>query len=109
MTSFFPDLNVWITLSVVEHPHHQQAWHWLLAAPEDVCPTFSRYAQLGLLRMLTNKAVTGDRVFTLDAAWNVYDRWLKDPRVKFHEERHISIAYFAKPPHPSQQPPPPNG
>lgn len=28
----------------------------------------------------------GDRTVTLRHAWDVYDRWLEDPRVEFHAE-----------------------
>ena len=29
MTSFFPDLNVWLVLSVGGHRHNAEAWNWL--------------------------------------------------------------------------------
>jgi predicted nucleic acid-binding protein len=47
---------------------------------------FSRYTQLGLLRLLTNRAAMGERTLTIREAWDVYDRWLRDPRVEFHPE-----------------------
>ncbi len=28
----------------------------------------------------------GERTLTLKTAWNVYDRWVRDPRVEFHPE-----------------------
>ena len=45
---------------------------------------FSRYTQLGLLRLLTNKAAMGKQTLSLKEAWEVFDRWLGDPRVKFY-------------------------
>jgi predicted nucleic acid-binding protein len=47
---------------------------------------FSRYTQIGLLRLLTNKAVMGEETLTVREAWEVYDRWLEDPRVHFYPE-----------------------
>jgi len=83
MTLYFPDVNVWIALSVLAHPHSEQAWKWKSLLPVDDRVLFSRYTQLGLLRLLTNKAVMGDLTLTLSEAWAVYDRWLEDPCVEF--------------------------
>ena len=54
--------------------------------PGDCKLIFSRYTQIGLLRLLTNASVMGDQTLTLRKAWNVYDRWLEDPRVEFYPE-----------------------
>ena len=86
MTLFFPDLNVWLALSVNRHSHNAVAWTWLNRLPDDTRLIFSRYTQLGLLRLLTNTAVMGDQTLTLRKAWGVYDRWLEDPRVEFYPE-----------------------
>jgi hypothetical protein len=86
MTSLFPDLNVWLALSVNSHSHNAAAWAWLNCLPEDDRLIFSRYTQLGLLRLLTNTAVMGEQTLTLKEAWAVYDRWLQDPRVEFYPE-----------------------
>src|SRR5436309_2362607 len=66
MTSFFPDLNVWLGLSVAGHRHSAEAWRWL--------------------RILTNQSVMGDQTLTLQKAWAVYDRGLRDERVDFFPE-----------------------
>jgi toxin-antitoxin system PIN domain toxin len=86
MTSFFPDLNVWLALSVAGHRHNGEAWTWLGLLPERSRLIFSWYTQLGLLRLLTNPAVMEEHTLTLGKAWGVYDRWLKDPRVTFYPE-----------------------
>jgi len=83
MTLFFPDLNVWLALSVAGHSHNREAWNWWNALPGDAHLHFSRYTQIGLLRLLTNASVMGEQVYTLKEAWAVYDRWLQDPRVEF--------------------------
>jgi uncharacterized protein len=86
MTSFFPDLNVWMALSVAGHSHSAAAWNWLALLPADARLVFSRYTHVGLLRLLTHQAVMGEQTLTLRRAWDVYDRWLDDPRVEFHPE-----------------------
>jgi toxin-antitoxin system PIN domain toxin len=88
MTSFFPDLNVWLALSVAGHSHSSESWKWLDLIPKESRVVFSRYTQLGLLRLLTNPAVMGRQTLTLRQAWNVYERWLNDPRVEFQPEPH---------------------
>jgi len=53
-----------------------------------------RYTQLGILRLLSNKAIMGDETLTLRQAWSVYDRWLEDPRVEFcHEPRQAESSF----------------
>jgi toxin-antitoxin system PIN domain toxin len=86
MTLFFPDLNVWLALSVESHSHSEDAWNWMGSLPRDARLIFSRYTQIGLLRLLTNSSVMGDQTLILRKAWGVYDRWLEDPRVEFYPE-----------------------
>jgi hypothetical protein len=86
MTSFFPDPNVWLALSDTGHIHSASAWKWLKVLPGARKLIFSRYTQIGLLRLLTNTSVMGDQTLTLRKAWGVYDRWLEDPRVEFYPE-----------------------
>ncbi len=86
MTLFFPDLNVWLALSDTGHIHSASAWKWLKMLPDDRKLIFSRYTQIGLLRLLTNSSVMGEQTLTLRKAWSVYDRWLEDSRVEFYPE-----------------------
>ena len=105
MISFFPDLNVWLALSVAGHSHSVEAWNWLSLLQGDSCLIFSRYTQVGLLRILTNQAAMGQKTVTLQKAWNVYERWLDDPRVQFYPEprgmdaafREATAPFAAKP------------
>lgn len=83
MTLFFPDLNVWLALSDGAHKHHGAARNWLARLAGKDKLAFSRFTQIGLLRLLTNQAVMGDQIQTLQQAWRIYDRWLEDPRVEF--------------------------
>lgn len=94
MTLFTPDLNVWLSLSVSSHPHSKRAWLWLEDCPEGSKLFFSRYTQVGLLRLLTSTAVMGEQTITLRKAWSLYDRWLGDSRVEFHPEpRGLDAAF----------------
>jgi len=94
MTLFFPDLNVWLALSVAAHTHSSDAWRWLNLLPGDTTLIFSRYTQLGLLRLLTNKAAMGKQTLSVKEVWEVFDRWLGDPRVKFYPEpRGLDAAF----------------
>jgi len=87
-------LNVWLALSVRGHLHNSDAWNWLNLQPVGARLIFARYTQLGLLRLLTNESVMVERTLTLRNAWDVYDRWLKDPRVEFHPEPRGLDAVF---------------
>ena len=86
MTLFFPDLNVWMALSVAEHVHSPVAWKWLSGVSGESRLIWTRYTQIGLLRLLTNTSVMGDQTLTLRKAWNLYDRWSADPRAEFYPE-----------------------
>jgi toxin-antitoxin system PIN domain toxin len=86
MTLFFPDLNVWLALSSSSHIHSRQAWHWFSGVSEPSALLFARYTQLGLLRLLTNTSVSGAEALTVEAAWNVYDALIVDPRIRFSSE-----------------------
>lgn len=96
MTSFFPDLNVWLALSVADHTHRPVAGTWLAGVTANERLIFSRFTQLGLLRLLTNEAVMGDQILTLKEAWQVYDIWLADPRVEFYLEPRGVDSSFRK-------------
>ncbi len=75
-----------MALSVADHSHSDDAWRWVKILPADARLVFSRFTQLGLLRLLTNSAVMGSRPLTLRQAWKIYDRWLEDPRIEFYPE-----------------------
>jgi hypothetical protein len=86
MTSFFPDLNVWLALSLEGHPHETVAWEWLASVPLERRIVFCRYTQMGFLRLLTTAAVMGRHVQSLGRAWVAYDQWLEDFRVEYQSE-----------------------
>lgn len=94
MTLFFPDLNVWLALSVEGHTQNSVAWRWMRSLPSESRLLFSRFTQIGLIRLLTNSAAMGDRVLTVEQAWRVYDAWMEDPRVEFHPEPRVVDSVF---------------
>jgi hypothetical protein len=96
MTLFFPDLNVWLALSDGGNLHHAIAWKWFECVEGRDKLAFSRYTQIGLLRLLTNQAVMGEQVLTLHDAWDLYDRWLEDPHVEFYPEPRGVDSTFRK-------------
>ncbi len=100
MTLFFPDLNVWLALSDDGHEHCRDAWNWMNGLPADARLVFSRYTQIGLLRLFVTPSVMGSAALTLSKAWNVYDRWLEDPRVEFYPEPRNVDDVFRRVTHP---------
>src|SRR5260370_42270957 len=80
MISFFPDLKVWLALSVAGHRHSGEAWNWLSLLSPEARLIFSRYTQVGLLRLVTNRQGMGEQALTLRKGGGIYDRWVNDPR-----------------------------
>ncbi len=72
------------------------AWSWFARVTGRDRLILSRYTQLGLLRLLANPTVMGDQILTLKEAWQVYDRWLADPRVEFYLEPSGADSAFRK-------------
>jgi uncharacterized protein len=87
-TSFlFPDINVWIALTIERHVHHIRATRWFESIGGLGRLFFCRFTQLGLLRLLTLEAVMGqNKVMAQAEAWKTYDRWLQDERIGFLDE-----------------------
>jgi toxin-antitoxin system PIN domain toxin len=87
MTSLiFPDLNVWMALSLRAHVHHAAAWTWYRSLRGSEELAFCRMSQLGLLRLLTTEAVAREETLTQIQAWAVYDGWVKAGGATYIEE-----------------------
>ena len=43
MISFFPDVNVWLALSIADHSHSEDAWRWLGSLASDASLAFGRH------------------------------------------------------------------
>jgi uncharacterized protein len=83
--SDLPDVNVWLALSVPNHPHHSEAaryWQKTLegfnanralgdsASTPKIC--FCRHTALGLVRLIVQPKVVGNDALSLEQAWQVY-------------------------------------
>ncbi|MEZ5357058.1 MAG: TA system VapC family ribonuclease toxin [Bryobacteraceae bacterium] len=79
------DVNFLLALCDGAHEHHAIAVSWLENA-EAGSASVCRMAQPGLLRLLNNPAVMGDRVCTGAAAWRIWDALLADERFAFQAE-----------------------
>jgi toxin-antitoxin system PIN domain toxin len=85
MKSYFPDVNVWLALVYEGHEHHPIAQHWFEEL-QDQRLYFSRFTQLGFLRLLTHASVMRSDVKNSRQAWLVYDALLEDARISFSNE-----------------------
>lgn len=87
MTSYLIDINVWLALSWVGHPHSKTASAWLdVLTKSRTRLLFCRVTQLGVLRLLTNTSLMGGSVLTTAEALRAVDLWNEDPRVDFVAE-----------------------
>ncbi len=99
----FPDVNVWLALATIEHVHAALARHWWKEEQGRI--GFSRFTQLGFLRLMTTAAAMDDKPLTIAEAWRVYDRFWSDDRLVFIAEpseveprfRHYASASKASP------------
>jgi uncharacterized protein len=90
MTSYFPDVNVWLAILAGKHAHHRAAAHWYQALGEErLC--FSRHTQLGVLRLLCNRAVMQEETLSAQEAWVVYESAYDDSNVRFIGEEDAQI------------------
>jgi uncharacterized protein len=80
----FPDLNVWLAVAAPEHIHAGFARRWW--EQEEGILAFTRFTQLGFLRLMTTAAAMDGKPLTMSRAWRVYDRLYQDDRVTFLPE-----------------------
>lgn len=80
----FPDVNVWLALAAPEHVHAAIARRWW--EQESGAIAFSRFTQIGFLRLMTTAAAMDGKPLTIAEAWRVYDRFYNDERVVFVAE-----------------------
>jgi len=94
MTSLsFPDVNVWLALLLADHTHRAAAIDWWTADLSEVIG-FSRFTQIGVLRLLTTPAAMKGKALGMDAAWQAYDRLFEDDRVALLPEPDTIEAQF---------------
>jgi hypothetical protein len=80
------DVNVWLATVWAGHEHHPGAKKWFDQEEHDLA--FCRVTQMALLRMLTNKAITGSEVLSRRGAWKLFGNLVSDPRLGFLAEPH---------------------
>jgi uncharacterized protein len=91
----FPDTSVWVALSCRRHKFNAICRAWLESLASNVRICFCRFTQVGLLRLLTTKGVTGeDQPLTQVEAWCTLDKWIEDPRITFLDEPSTFDATF---------------
>lgn len=107
MTSLvFPDLNVWIALTLRTHEHHPSATAWYESLPATTQLIFCRMTQLGFLRLLTTPGIAPHGTLTQLEAWAAYDQWIQTGGCSFREEPfgiEIELRAFANRTTPSQK------
>lgn len=90
----FPDVNVWLALAMIEHVHSATARRWWQLEKGRIA--FSRFTQMGLLRLMTTAAAMDGKPLSVDEAWRVYDRFGQDGRVVFVAEPPETEARFRR-------------
>jgi toxin-antitoxin system PIN domain toxin len=79
-----PDINVWLAGVWARHTQHDSGRRWFDEETDDLA--VCRVTQMGLLRMVTNPAVTGPEVLSRRRAWEFFADLVADPRVRFLRE-----------------------
>jgi toxin-antitoxin system PIN domain toxin len=90
----FPDVNVWLALTLANHTHRGPAVDWWNGAAGTIA--FLRITQVSVLRLLTTSAAMDGKPLTLRKAWAVYDRFFADDRVAFMAEPAQAEIEFRK-------------
>lgn len=89
MSSYLPDVNVWLALTLKGHVHHAVALDWFNACDKEGSIAFCRQTQTGLLRLLTTQAVMAAHrlpPFSNAEAWKIMMSWTGQPAVFFANE-----------------------
>ncbi len=105
-SSVFPDLNVWIALTLRTHEHHEIANAWYETLPPATQLIFCRMTQLGFLRLLTTPGIAPKGAMTQTEAWGAYDLWTQAGNCAFRDEPfglEIELRAFANRTTPSQK------
>ena len=77
----FPDVNVWMAVVMEHHVHRAAAKIWWEAAEGPIA--FTRFTQIGLLRLLTTSAAMDGKPLRMDQAWRVHDRLFEEVLLEF--------------------------
>lgn len=99
------DVNVLLALVYERHAHHRAAAAWLAPINDVEAVVVCRQTQLGLLRLLSTRAVMVGDVLDAAGCWAVLDVMMSDERFVFSPEppklepvfRHIMSATSVAP------------
>ncbi len=81
------DINVWVALAHTAHDHHKQALaYWQAEQAKGTFLWFCRTTMLGMVRILSQKAVMGPSVLSLAEGHAAYLNFLNTPLVKWLPE-----------------------
>lgn len=88
-----PDVNVWLALTLEDHPHHLAAQqYWNDTRPRNLA--FCRVTMLGYTRLLCNSHVMGGDPMTMIEAWQAYESLIARPLISFiHEPNTIDSTF----------------
>ena len=78
------DVNVWLAATWARHVHHPIAKRFVDAEEDEM--GFCRVTELAFLRLVTNRAITGDDAPTRRQAWDLLLALQADPRIRFVPE-----------------------
>lgn len=78
------DVGVWLAAAWERHARHRVAADWFGRQDGDLL--FCRVTQMGLLRLLSNRAIMGEDTVDRSAAWRVFDQLWADERVLWADE-----------------------
>ncbi len=72
-------MNVWLALALEHHVHRPAARAWWQTGEGAVA--FTRFTQIGVLRLLTTPGAMDGQPLSMEEAWRVHDRFFEDDRV----------------------------
>lgn len=78
------DVNVWLAAAWARHVHHGAAKRYMDAEDSDM--VFCRVTELAFLRLISNRAVTGEDALTRRQAWDLLMALQADPRIRYMAE-----------------------
>ncbi len=94
MTSYLPDVNVLVALSLDGHLHAKAAHEWY-RREQSPCLQVCRIVQLGFLRLLTTQSVAGAGTLTNKAALNLHLQLVRKGLIELHSEPDAFDRVFA--------------
>lgn len=82
-----PDVNVWLALSLPDHPHHPRAQRYWFDESGDQM-VFCRITALAYVRLSTQPKVMDGEPLTVASAWQAYRAYRELPEVTLADEPH---------------------